>query len=176
MRRFFVTRAQDRPRLGSVWRRRTPAEFAEYFWSLVDKSEGGCWEWRGIRHKKGYGEICVSGRHHKKKAHRVSWELASGPVPPGIHVLHRCDNPPCVRPDHLFLGTNHANVLDAAEKGRRCHGEATWTAKLDAGRVREIRRGYLSGALNTVEIARLYGISTRQASAIVRRESWKHVE
>lgn len=95
---------------------RPQTSLAERFWEKVVKSEG-CWEWSGARSKHGrYGIINVGGR--STKAHRVSWELNRGPIPPGAKVLHHCDNPPCVRPDHLFIGTQADNLADGRRKGR----------------------------------------------------------
>lgn len=88
---------------------------AKRFWAHVDKS-GGCWVWLGTRHGKGYGHVKSGGV--VRKAHRVSWEMVHGPIPDGLLVCHRCDNPPCVRPDHLFLGTARDNTQDSISKGR----------------------------------------------------------
>lgn len=95
---------------------KTPKEFRIHFSSLID-FDGDCWCWKGQRDKKGYGRIWKDGK--KKAAHRVSWELVNDdPIPDGMHVCHRCDNPPCVRPSHLFLGTHSDNMKDCAKKGR----------------------------------------------------------
>src|ERR1700756_2891954 len=102
------------------------------FWAKVAKGPG-CWEWQGKRHYKGYGHFTVRGQGRRRtlKAHRVSWELANGPIPEGLHVLHSCDNPPCVNPDHLFLGTDMDNVHDRDAKGRRnVAGSRSWKAQL----------------------------------------------
>lgn len=87
---------------------------ADYFWSRVDKS-GECWVWTGGTIGGGYGRFSAA----KILAHRHAWALTNGPVPDGLDVLHRCDNPPCVRPDHLFLGTHTENMRDMTSKGRR---------------------------------------------------------
>jgi hypothetical protein len=86
------------------------------FWPRVRKSTG-CWEWTGGRYKSGgYGQFKASVG--QVRAHRFSWELHNGPIPDGMWVLHRCDNPPCVRPEHLYLGTVRENVRDMIERGR----------------------------------------------------------
>lgn len=85
------------------------------FWSKVQKTDD-CWLWRATRFPKGYGQIKIKGR--RRLAHRVAWELTNGPIPDGLQVCHHCDNPPCVRPDHLFLGTQSDNIQDAVSKGR----------------------------------------------------------
>jgi hypothetical protein len=85
------------------------------FWRKVIKIEH-CWEWAAYKNKKGYGQIKIQGK--VLGAHRVSWLLAVGEIEAGLCVLHTCDNPKCVRPDHLFLGTNADNVDDKYKKGR----------------------------------------------------------
>ena len=76
----------------------------------------GCWEWNGNRNHRGYGKFDINGRRYR--AHRVAWERAHGPIPPGMFVCHHCDNPPCINLTHLFLGTPMDNVHDAMRKGR----------------------------------------------------------
>jgi hypothetical protein len=86
-------------------------------WPKVIKHIGGCWEWTGSRTAPGWhGIIMFEGR--RQVTHRVSWALAYGPIPKGLRVLHRCDNPPCVRPSHLYLGTQRDNALDMVARGR----------------------------------------------------------
>ena len=88
------------------------------FWSKV-RTGTGCWEWTGARARFGHGLVHVGPGGKLAQTHRVAWELMVGPVPEGMGVLHRCDNPPCVRPDHLFLGTQQDNVRDMWAKGRQ---------------------------------------------------------
>lgn len=95
--------------------RKGPASVETSFWLRVRKGEG-CWEWSGWRAGSGYGQIKVNKRI--ESAHRLSWILHHGAIPKGLIVCHHCDNPPCVRPDHLFLGTYSDNVRDAMHKGR----------------------------------------------------------
>lgn len=93
--------------------------FAEKFWNRVKKADGDqCWEWprKKSMHIGMYGTVGREGA--RLLAHRAAWELTNGPIPPGMFVCHRCDNPPCVRPDHLFLGTNADNIEDMRKKGR----------------------------------------------------------
>jgi hypothetical protein len=78
-----------------------------------------CWEWQGYLNESGYGFTRIGGRGGKAwLAHRLSWEIHNGQIPDGLHVLHKCDNPKCVNPNHLFLGTNLDNILDRVKKGR----------------------------------------------------------
>jgi len=97
----------------------------ERFWDkvAVAADDEGCWEWTASTNKLGYGWF---GAHRKTHlAHRVSWELNVGPIPEGSHVLHRCDNPPCIRPGHLFLGTDADNMADMVAKRRHWRHGAT---------------------------------------------------
>jgi hypothetical protein len=113
----------DAPRDGRRGRTTPVRPLEDRFWEKVDKS-GDCWLWTGARDQHGYGSLSVAheGRERRRsvpvKASRVSWQIHNGPIPAGMWVLHRCDNPPCVRPDHLFLGTQLDNMRDASAKGR----------------------------------------------------------
>lgn len=92
------------------------SDVEDRFWSNVDRT-GDCWIWIGSRLPSGYGRI--GGRGY---AHRVSWALANGPIPAGMCILHRCDNPPCVNPSHLWIGTVADNMHDRDRKGRHRYG------------------------------------------------------
>lgn len=151
--------------------------YKERFWSKVQKTEG-CWIWKGGRHAKGYG-IVRAKLLGENKAHRASYRMVFGDIPDGLHVLHHCDNPPCVRPDHLFLGTNYDNVLDKMAKGRakgaKLPGERHPMAKLTDDKVREIRTKYAAGGICQRELAEQYGVSTSMIGLITIRKNWIHI-
>lgn len=133
------------------------------FWKLVDMS-GDCWIFTGVRDRQGYG------RYRKGKAHRFAWSLGNGPIPPGKLIRHQCDNPGCVRPDHLLLGTQADNVLDREMRGRN------GSAKISADDVRCIRALYQADGLTQQEIADLYSISLSAVCLIVHRKRWAWVD
>ena len=136
-------------------------------------TESGCWVWTASLHRVGYGQI----RHDERilRAHRVSYELHIGPIPAGMHVLHKCDNRSCVNPDHLFLGTNDDNVADMVTKGRQSKGEKNGKARLTEDNVREIRRRLAAGEKNK-DLSVEFGVSTPSISKIAKRKTWRHVE
>ncbi len=142
----------------------------ERLWRRVEKSDD-CWTWQGAT-IRGYGALMVD--HRTTYAHRLSWELANGPIPPGLLVLHHCDNPPCVRPDHLFVGTQLDNIRDAAAKGRTSSGEGRSNRKVSADDVRLMRRLHEDG-LNSIQLAKLFPIGSRTIRKILTGKNWRHV-
>lgn len=162
---------------------------SERFWASVDRG-GTCWERRGRdRVGSGYGRVRFDGR--RQLAHRVAWQLTNGAIPPGLVVCHHCDNPRCVRPDHLFLGTLNDNMQDAKLKGRLVHkrgaehwtkkspnliprGEAKPRAKLSESKVRAIRARVATGESQR-SVARDVGVSSAAVSAIINHKLWGHV-
>lgn len=144
------------------------------FWSHVDKS-GECWTWTGSRNAKGYGH---AGRHGRvRAAHRIAWELTHGPIPDGLFVCHTCDNPPCVNPAHLWLGTNDDNMRDMAEKGRAPGrpGEQNPHAVLTVADVFAIRAVKPSRRIRgfRAAIAKQYGVGPSTISKVWAGETWK---
>jgi HNH endonuclease len=132
-------------------------------------TENGCIEWTGCRTTSGYGRITIG--YITKRVHRVSYEFSIGPIPSDMCVLHRCDNPPCLNPDHLFLGTNKENTHDMLAKGRHNPpvGERNGNTKLTPQQVLKIRVDTRSCAA----IAEEYGISTSMVWNIRTRKAWK---
>lgn len=147
---------------------RTPEE---KFDALVQKNKNGCWIFQGcIKNDTGYGLIEVNGK--RIRAHRYSWFLRYGTMPPSnILVCHKCDNPPCVNPKHLFLGTNADNQKDCRSKRRHQHGENHWRAKLSEQDVLKIRKD----CRTNVEIAIDYGVCYSIIGKIKRHQIWRHV-
>ena len=136
-----------------------------------------CKEWPGFRNR-GYGVVWRDGKN--RRAHRVAYEDAYGPIPPGMCVMHKCDNPPCVNVDHLALGTHAENMADAARKGRMCSqpGERNPAAKLTDAQRAEIRRRYVpeyrcfSGPRmrsNARELAEEYGVTRHAIRNIIQK-------
>lgn len=155
------------------------------FWSKVDKS-GECWTWRGALSQKGYGRVSTHGRN-RVAAHRFSYLVAFGEIPVGMVVCHKCDNPPCVRPDHLFAGTQLDNIRDCIKKGRRDEsgriqsilraGENSVSAKLNWETVRAIRANVPKrGVLNYCrEISKKHGMGFSSITDIVYGYTWKEI-
>lgn len=156
------------------------------FWSKVQKGDG-CWIWTAAVNTYGYGMISIKLR--PRLAHRYSYELVNGPIPPGLLACHTCDNHRCVRPDHIFLGSHADNSADMVRKGRSPKGDASGprvhrermrrgvdhsNAKLTEDQVREIRRGAAQGVPQTTLAAR-YGVGQMTISNILTGKTWTHV-
>lgn len=164
----------------------------ERFWRRVDKEnglvhpvDGKCWTWvsyRGAKPKR-YGSFFRNGA--LTGAHRASYEMHVGPVPPGLFVLHRCDNPPCVRPSHLFVGTVKDNGEDMARKGRSVKGrkvpsigrpgELNVHSKIRNQDVLRIRELHAEHGVSSRSLAKQFGICKSSVNYIIRRESWTNI-
>ena len=148
-----------------------PAPLVGRFWGRVVRAESGCWSWTGWANAFGYGGIYSHEKRGTVLAHRLSWTIHNGPIPGGMFVLHRCDNPPCTNPEHLWLGTRGDNIRDAAAKGRHQHGATHAHAKLSDEEVTAIR----VSAEPPAAVAPRYGISAANVLHIRKRETWKHI-
>lgn len=143
----------------------------ERFWRKVRVSqEAECWEWQAGRLPTGYGTFSLNSK--VAYAHRVSWELAHGEIPAGMHICHTCDNPSCVNPGHLFLGTASDNAQDRDNKRRRDFRPGQISKKLTDSQVREIRS---LTHLTCRELAERYEVHPNSISAARRRVTFKHV-
>lgn len=134
-----------------------------------------CWEWQGYKREKGYGQIGRGGgrRNGLVSTHVAAWEVTHGPVPKGIYVCHRCDNPSCCNPAHLFLGTPADNMRDKVRKKRHPIGEDCRHASLTEQEVRAIRR--LTKTMTQQAVAERYGVSRSLVGLIHQRLRWSHV-
>jgi hypothetical protein len=144
----------------------------ERFWGRVQKADGdACWTWAGSHTGTGYGKLRAHGRI--ELAHRVAWELTKGASAGDLCVCHRCDNPGCVRPDHMFLGTHADNMKDAVAKGRKneSRGVDHYATALDEAAIRAIRASSESSRV----IGPRFGVAASTVRSIRNRKSWQHV-
>lgn len=173
-----------------VWNKYTPEQRNAAFWARVAKSSDadGCWLWTAYCDKGGYGRLSWDGK--TRGAHQVSWELANGEIPDGQCVLHNCpsgDNPRCVNPVHLWLGTKSANSKDRDQKGRTAtgiksgkhthpesiqRGSRNGRAKLTEAQVVEIRRRYSEGGISHAKLGKEYGVGHETINLIVNGRTW----
>ena len=145
------------------------------FWEKVDKTDS-CWNWTGHCDKIGYGYFTVDNKE-SMRAHRMSWFLAHGSIKEGLEICHSCDNPKCVNPSHLFIGTHKENMADMVRKGRRNHvvGAKHPLSVLNESDVKQIRTLHSLGIYTLSEIGDRFEISKSHVGHIVKRRIWKHV-
>jgi hypothetical protein len=158
--------------------RRTKEQIVEDFLARVKKTSG-CWIWTGGLNKAGYGTVKIFNK--PKLAHRVSYEIHVGNLPVKILVCHKCDNPPCVNPDHLFLGTHRDNAFDSMKKGRfsinKRRGSKSHLSRLTESQVIQIRNRYVKGSRKngSAGIAKDFNVQPNTISKIVTRRTWNHL-
>lgn len=167
-----------------------PSKVLKRFWRKVNKQES-CWLWTGTSLSKGYG-LVRNECGKNQGSHRFSWRIHFGEIPDGLSVLHKCDNPLCVNPDHLFLGTQQENLRDMVNKNRQASGDDNGARKrielmprgvkhgmavLDDWTVRYIRERYRPNdpSNNIKAIALDLGVGKTTVRCVVARRTWKHV-
>lgn len=149
------------------------------FWSRVDIGEPNqCWRWKGGYMVSGYGVLqcgrCHAPNSHREYAHRASYRLNVGEIPGGLHILHSCDNPACVNPAHLRVGTPQENARDSAERARMPRGTRHHNAKLTEDKVSEIKARLKVGG-SIAALSQTYGVSEWAIDDIRNSKTWRHV-
>lgn len=161
--------ASERTNYGSV---------AEKFHSrAMPEPNSGCWLWTGTYDREGYGRIYIASLQKYVRAHRLSMILHGRSIPDGMLVLHKCDNPTCVNPDHLWAGTNRENIEDRFVKGRSAVSDKIFLTKLTEADVMEIRRSYVprSKLYGARALARKYGVGEGAIHNALSHRTWAHV-
>jgi hypothetical protein len=153
----------------SVWTR-----FQKYIPQGLSADE--CWPWQGSRHKTGYGQLSDKPNRTVLKAHRIAYEKAYGPIPEGRMICHRCDNPPCCNPAHLYAGTARDNARDSIARGRASppplmRGEDCGMARLKEWQAREIKNSNEPGTV----LAQKFGVAATTICAIRKGVNWRHL-
>jgi len=145
--------------------------------NIADYSQ--CWEWQGSLSVARYGQISFGSIKTRSamRAHRLSFMFFNGPIPEGHCVCHRCDNPACVNPHHLFAGVDAENAKDMFDKKRHRppSGESNGHARLTETQVLTIRRSYAEGGMTHRQLAAMYGVDTSHITKIMRGQKWKHL-
>lgn len=146
----------------------------DYFKARIELSSSGCWNWLLFKDKKGYGRLAYKGKSFS--AHRASYLTYVGEIEPGLHVCHSCDNPSCVNPSHLWVGTNKQNHMDKINKGRAGSAREFKNAncKLSNEQVREIRKAYNTFCISHRTLGVLYGVSHRLIGRIISGQERKY--
>lgn len=151
-------------------------EQIDRFHKSYKKNKVGCWEWAGsiVKTRGGYGRFHANGKSYR--AHRLSWQIYKGQWPGDLFVCHKCDNPKCVRPSHLFLGTTDDNMRDMVSKGRKPsqRGEKHPSNKLSQRDVIDIRRKHAAG-VSQADLHREYKVSRATICVIIKKIRWSHI-
>jgi len=156
----------------SAYRRHSPEQIKQKFWKNTNKKKSNeCWDWMPCRDKTEYGALFINQKKHK--AHRYSYELHYGKIPKGKIICHRCDNPSCVNPNHLFLGTHADNSADRSAKNRHAYGEKTGSSKLTVKQVLDIKE-LLDKKIKYKVVKKKYNISCSTVYCIKSGKYWKH--
>ena len=143
------------------------------FFAKVNKTSG-CWYWTGVKNDDGYGYFKLNGK--MISSHRLMWLFLNGKIPKNICICHTCDNPGCVNPKHLWLGTRKDNMIDMANKGRmNTKGEINGRSKLNVEKVIKIRKLYTIGNITMEKLGNKFGVTKQQIYHIINNISWTHI-
>lgn len=148
------------------------AKLSVNFWGKVSIGDG-CWLWTGGKMKNGYANFFIGKKSHR--VHRLSYQHFFGEIPNGLGVLHKCDVRNCIRPDHLFTGTQKENILDCKKKGRTTSGVKDAMSKLNDEQVESIRKIYEIGGTSQRNLAEMFSVDQSNISRIVNRKAWTHI-
>lgn len=153
----------------------TRAEIEQAFLLMTSKIKDSCWLWTGSKNKHGYGRLSFGKTFRYVQAHRVAYVLWNGDIPSGLMVLHSCDNPPCVNPLHLHLGTNIINMREAKSRFRFPHGSNHRRAKLTEADADKIRSDYAKGLVSHQDLAIKYHVVKSTIHCLLTRKTWRHL-
>ena len=145
-------------------------------WKYINKGrEDSCWECNHCPDKDGYGRMCID--YKTIKCHRLVYELTFGPIPDGLFVLHKCNNPKCCNPNHLYIGTAKENNNQCLGEGRFISslGERNGQSKLTAQNIIDIKKLYSSGEYYQKDLGKIFGVKISQISRIINKKRWKHI-
>lgn len=146
------------------------------FWSKIKiLGYDDCWEWQAFKDQDGYGKYSCWKDGNEQRVHRIMWILKFGSIPNGMLVCHKCDNPKCVNPNHLFLGTHYDNIKDKIDKNRQLRGGLHGRSKLTEKDVVEIRNQYIGGWGQITKLAKKYKVGYSTMYCIIHNKTWKHV-
>jgi len=146
----------------------------EDVWKKINKKENDdCWEWVGALSNNGYGAFVLNQKTYS--SHRIVYELIYGSISSGYCILHKCNNPSCCNPSHLYLGTHADNSKQMVNEGRSCRGEKNGRSKLNVEQIREIRRLYSTGKYYQRELGIRFGVSRSEIGRIVNGIMWGYI-
>lgn len=143
----------------------------DLFHGITDED---CWNWTGWKHRSGHGYVGSGTSGRNVQCHRVSWKLFKGVIPKGLCVLHKCDNPACVNPSHLFLGTQQDNMRDMNTKDRHAKGERCNLDGLTESDAKKALR--LKGKVSHTELGKRFGVNRATISYLLEGKTWKHLQ